>query len=245
MGFVRPLFNTWRTRNWTARHWRQSLSDARASMHDTWIEFTKVALAHLLAVASPGPDFAIVLRQSLVHGRRTGVWTSIGVGTAILLHIVYSLLGLGLVLRSSETWFGVVKISGALYLAWLGVKSLRARPRDQEASEAATAPAVPGGRGAFMTGFLTNALNPKATLFFIALFTVVIDPGTPRWVQAGYGLWMSGATMAWFAFVACAFTHEAVRGRFMKHGHWIDRALGVVFLGFAASLAFTTIRAIK
>src|SRR3954462_7494240 len=98
-------------------------------MHDYWFEFSEVALAHLLAVASPGPDFAIVLKQSLAHGRRTGIWTSIGVGTAILLHVMYSLLGLGLLIRGSALWFNVVKFAGATYVAWLGVQSLRAKPR--------------------------------------------------------------------------------------------------------------------
>ena len=63
-------------------------------MDEYKVEFFKVALAHLLAVVSPGPDFAVVLRQSLTHGRRTAIWTSVGVGTAILLHVGYSLLGL-------------------------------------------------------------------------------------------------------------------------------------------------------
>jgi threonine/homoserine/homoserine lactone efflux protein len=63
-------------------------------MHDYWVEFSKVAIAHLLAVASPGPDFALVLKQSLSHGRRVAVCTSLGIGTAILLHVTYSLLGL-------------------------------------------------------------------------------------------------------------------------------------------------------
>ncbi len=82
-------------------------------MPDLWREFSQVALAHLLAVASPGPDFALVLRQSLTHGRRTALWTSLGIGTAILLHVTYSLLGLGLLIRSSALWFGVVKYAGA------------------------------------------------------------------------------------------------------------------------------------
>lgn len=75
-------------------------------MHDTWIEFGKVALVHLLAVASPGPDFAIVLRQSLAHGRRTALWTSVGVGTAILLHVTYSLFGIGLLITGSTGLWG-------------------------------------------------------------------------------------------------------------------------------------------
>jgi RhtB (resistance to homoserine/threonine) family protein len=204
-----------------------------------WLEFSKVALAHLLAVASPGPDFAVVLKQSLAHGRRTAVWTSLGVGAGISLHVGYSLLGLGLLIKSSALWFEIVKYAGAAYIAWLGVQSLRAKPR--AASAAADAERIaatpPSTHGAFATGFLTNALNPKATLFFISLFVLVVNPATPKWIQAGYGLWMIFATAAWFCFVSFAFTHAPVRRRFLRHGHWIDRTLGAVLLAFAASLA--------
>lgn len=211
-------------------------------MHDYWLEFSKVALAHALAVASPGPDFAIVLKQSLTHGRRTAIWTSVGVGTGISLHVGYSLLGLGLLIKSSAVWFDVVKYSGTAYIAWLGVQSLRAKPRQLAASAAEDAPPPPSTHGAFATGFLTNALNPKVTLFFLSLFVLVVNPATPKLVQAGYGLWMVGATMAWFILVSVFFTREAVRRSFLRHGHWIDRALGVVFLAFAARLAVTAVR---
>jgi len=97
-------------------------------MADFGIEFMQVAVAHALAVASPGPDFALVLRQSVAHGRRTAMWTSLGIGTAILVHVAYALLGLGLLVRGSETWFNVVKYAGAGYLAWIGFQALRARP---------------------------------------------------------------------------------------------------------------------
>ena len=96
-------------------------------------------------------------------------------------------------------------------------------------------------RGAFVTGFLTNALNPKATLFFISLFVLIVSPTTPKLIQAGYGLWMAVATAGWFCAVSMVFTREEVRRTFLRHGHWIDRALGVVFLGFAASLAVATV----
>jgi len=95
---------------------------------------------------------------------------------------------------------------------------------------------LPTDRAAFVTGFLTNALNPKATLFFLALFPVAVSPTTPKLVQIGYGLWLIVATMAWFCFVSLVFTRTEVRQRFFRHGHWIDRILGVIFLGFALSL---------
>ncbi len=204
-------------------------------------EFLTVAVAHALAVASPGPDFALVLRQSLAHGRRTAVWTSLGIGTGISLHIGYSLLGIGLLLKGSAAAFVVLKYAGAAYLAWIGVQALRAKPRDPAALTAGRAPDAPADGAAFRVGFLTNALNPKATMFFLALFPNAVSPETPKVMQAGYGLWIIGYTAAWFCFVSVVFTRREVRDRFLRHGHWIDRALGVVFLGFAASLAFATL----
>lgn len=209
-------------------------------MHEYWVEFGKVALAHLLAVASPGPDFAIVLRQSLRHGRRAALWTSAGVGTAILLHVTYCLFGIALLVRTSVLWFNVAKYAGALYLAWLGITALRTRPRVAGVPAAVDSPAQPTDRQAFATGFLTNALNPKVSLFFLALFAVVIGAGTPKLIQAGYGAWTAVATFGWFALVSVLFTRPEVTKVFLLHGHWIDRVLGLVFLAFAASLAAST-----
>jgi len=211
-------------------------------MEEYWGEFAKVALAHALAVASPGPDFSIVLRQSLRHGRRAAIWTSLGIGSGILLHVGYSLLGIGLVIAGSEKWFTILKYLGAGYLAWLGVQSLRSRPRGPETMTIEEHGAEASARGAFVTGFLTNALNPKATLFFVALFATVIGAATPKGVQALYGLWMVGATAAWFCAVSVVFARERLRRAFWTHGHWIDRVLGVVFLGFAASLLLARVR---
>ncbi len=208
-------------------------------MDEYWGEFAQVAVAHALAVASPGPDFSIVLRQSLRHGRRTAVWTSLGIGAGISLHVGYSLLGIGLVIAGSKTWFGVLKYAGAGYLAWLGVQALRSKPRAAGGEMARTREDEPSARGAFVTGFLTNALNPKATLFFIALFATVVSAATPRWVQAAYGGWMVVATAGWFCAVSVLFARPELRRAFWRHGHWIDRALGVVFLGFAAGLVLS------
>ena len=210
-------------------------------MSSYWPEFLTIVAAHALAVASPGPDFALVLRQSLAHGRRTAVWSSIGVGCGISVHIVYCLLGLGYFLKNSAVALATVKYLGAAYLAYVGVQALRtpARTGDVDLVAGETAP---DSRTAWTTGFLVNVLNPKAALFFIALFPLAVSVHTPKLIQAGYGLWMTLATMAWFSFVSVVFTREEVRRRFLAHGHWIDRALGAVFLAFALSLAFATLR---
>ena len=212
-------------------------------MHPFWAQFLKVAVAHLLAVASPGPDFAMVVRQSVTHGRRSAVWTSIGIGSAILVHVTYAVLGIGILLRTYPVAYTAVKFVGAGYLAWIGAKGLMSRPRRGLAASPAGAeaelsrPAEPAPRTAWTTGFLTNVFNPKVTLFFVAIFASVIDPATPKVIQAGYGLWMSASTMAWFSMVSLFLTREDVRSAFLRGGHWIDRAMGIVLIGLAVALA--------
>jgi threonine/homoserine/homoserine lactone efflux protein len=216
-------------------------------VHGYWAQFAKVAVAHLLAVASPGPDFAMVVRQSIAHGRRVAVWTAIGVGSAILVHVTYALLGIGILLRTYPYAFDAVKYSGAAYLAWVGIKALRSRPRSEMPVPSSRAiadianPALPSPRAAWVSGFLTNIFNPKATLFFVAIFASLIDPATPKVILVAYGAWMSLSTMAWFSMVAVLFTREGIRGAFLRGGHWIDWAMGVVFIALAGALAFASL----
>lgn len=206
-------------------------------MHAGWVEFGSVALAHALAVASPGPDFTLMLRQSLVHGRRVALASAWGIGSGILVHVTVSLLGVGALVRHQPEVFTGLKIVGAFYLAWLGVQALRTASGTPAGSAAAKAGAgTPRGPNAWLRGFLTNVLNPKATLFFVALFAVGISPETPITVQAIYGLWMALATGAWFSFVGSVLSGEQVRRVYLRGAVWINRALGVVFLGFACSL---------
>jgi RhtB (resistance to homoserine/threonine) family protein len=203
------------------------------------VEFATVAGAHLLAVASPGPDLAVVLRQSLAHGRRAAIGTSVGIGTGILLHAAYCLLGLGLILKGSPGAYAALKYAGAAYLGWIAFGALRAGPRATEHASAVGTVRSVSDRAAWTTGFLTNALNPKATLFFVALFTAVVERSTPLAVQAAYGLWMSAATMAWFSGVSIFLTRARVRAAYLRRGHWIDRAMGVVLAALALRLALT------
>ncbi|MBD9396053.1 LysE family transporter [Pseudomonas sp. PDM11] len=207
-----------------------------------WTEFFTVALIHLLAVASPGPDFAIVVRESVAHGRRAGVFCALGVGTGIFVHVAYSLLGIGLIVSQSIVLFNALKWLAAAYLLYIGFKALRAQPAASgSVQEQAAAPARTP-RGAFVTGFVTNGLNPKATLFFLSLFTVVINPHTPLLVQGGYGVYLAVATSLWFCLVAMLFSQQRVREGFARMGHWFDRLMGTVLVGLGIKLAFTELK---
>jgi len=198
-------------------------------------EFLLVALVHLLAVISPGPDFAVVIRNSVSAGRQAGLMTALGVGSGIFLHVTYSLLGIGIIVSQSVWLFNLLKLLAGAYLLYIGVKALRARP---QAATDITAPAVVlASRRAFGIGFITNGLNPKATLFFLSLFTLVISPQTPILIQAGYGLYLALATTLWFCLVALLFSQQAVRRGFARLGHWFDRVMGAVLIALGLHLA--------
>ena len=202
-------------------------------------EFATLAGVHALAVASPGPDFAMVARQSIIWGRATAVRASAGIGLGILFHSVYCLLGLGLLLTRSGTAFNTVKYLGAGYLVWIGLAAFRAKPPRPE-TPADAAGDRPSAGHAMATGFLTNALNPKAAFFFLALFSVVVSAQTPLIIRAVYCAWMAVATFAWFACVSCYLSREDVRRKFLAMGPWVGRIEGAVFIALAARLALAS-----
>lgn len=138
-------------------------------------EFLIVALAHLLAVISPGPDLAVVLSTASSKGIREGVKTSLGVAIGIGIHVAYCLVGIALLLKSNQALFNVIRTVGSLYLIWLAWNLAKSalssrKSEDQQISK-------PTGSG-FTKGLVTNVLNPKATLFFLALFTQVVSRST-------------------------------------------------------------------
>jgi len=203
-----------------------------------WAEFFTIAVAHLFAVASPGPDFSVVMQQSVRGGTRSGVWTSLGVGSAILLHVAYCLLGVALLLSQSPALFNAMKLLAAGYLFYLGAQSIRASfVKPEKVAEAVAEPVLSAAR-AFGVGFLTNGLNPKATLFFLALFTVVIDPNTPTTIQIMYGVYLASATFIWFALLSLILGIPRVRETILKAGVWLERAMGGILILISLQIAF-------
>ncbi|MEV5317328.1 LysE family transporter [Streptomyces sp. NPDC052687] len=198
-------------------------------------EILAVAVITVLAVIAPGADFAMIVRNSYLYGRRTGLLGAVGVAAGVLVHVTYTMLGVGLLIASSTFLFTVVKLTGAAYLVYIGVRTFRARGdvRVDLGDKTELTPLA-----ALRTGFLTNVLNPKTTLFVVSTFAQVVDPGTPLWQQAGYGLFMSLAHLLWFAVVAVFFSQDRMRTLMLRAQKVLNKVIGSVLAGLGVSLAF-------
>ncbi|QRY65546.1 LysE family transporter (plasmid) [Ensifer sp. PDNC004] len=196
-------------------------------------ELLAVVTITIFAVISPGPDFAMVTRNSLLLSRRAGVLTALGIAAGVWVHVAYTLLGVGLLVRQSLFLFTLLKLVGAAYLIWLGIQMLRAKPAEEAAL---AAPPALSDLGALRMGFLTNALNPKTTIFVVSLFMQVVEPTTSLPVQMAYGAFISATHLIWFTIVALFFSSGTVRRRLIALRHWIDRAFGALLVGFGVLL---------
>jgi threonine/homoserine/homoserine lactone efflux protein len=197
-----------------------------------------IAVMHGFAVASPGPDFAVVMKQSLQQGRRAGVITSIGVGTGILLHVAYSILGVSILIKATPWLYNSLIYAAAAYLVWMGIGGLRSKSANggSDASEVIT---QHSGLKAFMVGFITNGLNPKATLFFLTLYTLAIPAQTSVIVKGFYGVYLAFATACWFILVSVMVSHQRIRKAYVAHGYMFDRLMGAVLILMAVLLVVT------
>ena len=198
-------------------------------------EILAVAVITVLAVIAPGADFAMVVRNSYLHGRRTGLLAALGVAAGVLVHVTYTMLGVGLLIASSTFLFTVIKLVGAAYLVYIGVRTFRTRGEIQVDLET-TSDLTP--LKALRAGFLTNVLNPKTTLFVVSTFAQVVSPGTPVYQQVGYGLFMSLAHLLWFGVVAVFFSHDRMRTLMLRGQKILNKVIGSVLAGLGVSLAF-------
>lgn len=193
-----------------------------------------------VALASPGPDFVMAVRNSVLYSRRTGIMTALGFGLGVAVHVTYCLGGLAIVIAKSVILFNILKYIGAAYLFYVGYKALRSTGFSETEVEKTQRPAM-SDFVAIRGGFITNVFNPKATMFFLALFTQIINPAEPLTIQFLYGLTCIIMTMLWFAVVATVLTAPAIRAQFLKISKWIDRTCGALFIALGVKLVLTKI----
>ena len=196
--------------------------------------FLSAAIAHLLAVMSPGPDTAIIFQQSFSKGRKSGILTALGIGFGIFLHCLFAISGISILLYSTEEARFIIKILGASYLIYIGFQSLL--PQDSLEPKIGTTVFT----NPFLIGLITNILNIKAFLFTVSLFTFInLQPNSlMSWI---YLFYFPMITAAWFSFVSYALTHEALGDIFDQYNHKIQFASSAFILALGLLIFLQTI----
>lgn len=194
--------------------------------------FLAVALAHFLALLSPGPDFVMVVRSAARNSIRVALGVAAGIALANGVYIALCLLGVATLLSQSAGLMVAVRVAGGLFLLWLGVMALRARKSDYTFL-LQTAAASPQGQASgfwreLAVGFASGILNPKNLLFYLSLFSLVLTPDVATSFKVGLGLWMVAVVFLWDALIVLVLSQGAVRRWFNRSVFYIDKFTGLI-----------------
>ncbi|WP_336192788.1 LysE family translocator [Providencia stuartii] len=198
-------------------------------------ELIAVATITFLAVISPGPDFAMVTRNSYAYGTKVGLFAALGIAVGVQVHVFYTLFGVTLIIMGSPTLFTIVKLLGVGYLVYIGFKSFT---NTQKMNTEGNNLTKPSSLTAFRMGFLTNALNPKTMFFVVSVYTQVIQNNNSQWLNFSYGLFISFAHWLWFSLIALFFATPTIRNRILNYQLTMDKVIGALLMILGISLLF-------
>lgn len=198
-------------------------------------EFLTIALVDFLAVLSPGPAFALIVRNSLKYSQKTVFFTSLGLGLGILVQVINAVIGIGLLVSQSGAAFNVIKFIGAGYLVYIGYKSLtdKLHSLDSGISKHDDLSKLK----ALRMGFITNVTNPKALVFFLSLFTLVVSNSTPIEVKLFYGLVMSLIEFLWFALLGTIIAHKFIKQKIGRFQLYVEKLMGIILIALGIKIA--------
>lgn len=195
--------------------------------------FFSAAIAHLLAVMSPGPDTAIIFHQSFSYGRKVGIITAMGIGFGIFIHCFFAITGISLLIYSTEEAKLFIKIFGGLYLLYLGISFFISKKSSNNSEFQSVL------KNPFLIGLITNLLNIKAFLFTVSLFTF-INLDSNFFITLLYLLYFPIVTAAWFSFVSYALTHNSLGDIFNKYSDNIQILSSLFIAGLGILLLIQT-----
>jgi threonine efflux protein len=192
-----------------------------------------IALIHLLACLSPGPDIFLVVLNSLRHSWKTGFWTTLGILSGVSLQITLGITGISLLLTrgaQTERW---IALAGGAWLIYLGIRGLTSRPHQIRPAETAEAEALanPAPLDAWLQGFLVNLLNPKALLFFLSIFSVMLGPEVPIGIRIACGLTMVAVQGVAFSLVAILVDRPGFKSRWSRVQTWLEYLISCLLTG--------------
>jgi threonine/homoserine/homoserine lactone efflux protein len=193
---------------------------------------------HVLAVASPGPDFFLEIKNTLQYSRKIGIYTGIGFALGNIFHISYSIFGVQF-LKDNNSVMNIIQLLGAFYIIFIGLQALginisklKVKKQKEEKNEKENISIFE----AIKMGVITNLLNAKSALYFVSIFTVIVPISTPRGIVLSLGVIMIIITFIWFSIVAYFFTKPKIRSIYLKQEKLINKVLGSILIFFGLKL---------
>ena len=197
-------------------------------------EIIAIAIITLLAVISPGADFALVSRNSYLYGRKQGIYTAYGIACAVWIHISYSVLGLSFLKHYIPNLLHIIQYIGALYLMYIGYKTFTQQQISDHATHTLLRP-----RQAFIQAFLGNSLNPKTTLFVMSIFAQLLRGNHGLTHLIGYGMFISASHLLWFLLISLFCSTPVIRNKILRKQVSINRFIGTVLATLGLCLFLT------
>ncbi|EEG86704.1 MULTISPECIES: LysE family translocator [Proteus] len=192
----------------------------------------------LLGMISPGPDFFLVVKNAARYQRSAAMMTAMGIVAALLVHMSYCVAGIAVLITTTPWLFSILKYAGAAYLFWIGFHSLLSKS-NHSIDDKATQHSQISFKKAFMQGFFCNLLNPKATLFFLAVFTQVLSIDSSIGEKLWYAFIIWGLAVVYWPLLVLLIQSAPVRKVLNKIQKSIDKVLGVVLIGLGIKVALS------
>lgn len=198
-----------------------------------------VVIVGVMSALLPGPDLILLIKNSLQSGRMPGIATSLGVATALIIHIAYTILGFAILMEMFPSLLNTIKILGSLYLVWLGWKTIRGQSKIVNETIEDSSAKNNSIKNSFYEGFMCNLLNPNSALFFLSVFSQLISPNTPVYMNWLYGFIVILIVFVFYAIFAFFISNLKFRRFYFCYKQWFDNALGLILMIFALSIGLS------
>ena len=192
------------------------------------------ALAHLIALTSPGPDTAIVLRQVSLHGRVEGIKAAIGIGLGIYVHCLLAINGISLIILSNDLYKLIISLIGGAYIFYLGMTMFVSN------SQASTEINNNQSKNSFLNGLITNIFNIKAFLFFVSLFSIIIDNLNGIYFYI-YPIYFAVMSSIWFIFLSFIVTASKNQTFNIYSNKYISSVMSIILCGIGLLIIIRSI----
>ena len=203
--------------------------------------FPALALAHFVALLSPGPDFFLLVGYAARYRMRGSAGLCVGIAFGNGLYILLAIIGWG-ILRQLPLLFTIIELLGALYLLWIGSLLIRSRPQTLTGADARST--CPGFGKQLLLGLGSSLLNPKNALFYLALMTALLGPSVTLLQQTMSGIWMTSIVLCWDLLIVMFIGLPQIQRRLTRGILWIERIAGGVLIIFGCAIALRFLQSV-